>query len=390
MYFRTFDSENPNTIVEIKKLKIMKKIKFLFPLIVFCFIIKNSLFAEDNEKVLHKVISTFTTMSSRGFHTEYFGLYSLKGETKFEGDIKIRWTIKNNLLYDALRISGTYHLKDVLGKRDEKADIYLIEKEFWNINIDAQEYFYSPDIKASLNTAFIRSPLFVIDVLRLMKDNKNAIQVTELTNYLQLICRLEKETFNLFVNKHDYSIQKILWKKDNWGKGEIIANIKFSDTKMKGQFDPPNVKQLKKKLIPTIGYIAPNWESKYHTGEPVNLKEFKGKVVVMDFWGTWCSPCLRAIPSLQSFHKKYGNEGVKIFGINYRDKGKPAKVMKKFNASYPTIDGEKIGVNYGILNWPTTVIVDKKGIIRELIVGYHGEKTDIQIDKILSSLIKED
>jgi len=122
----------------------------------------------------------------------------------------------------------------------------------------------------------------------------------------------------------------------------------------------------------------------------VSLENFKGMVVLMDFWATWCSPCVRAIPELEKMHQKFSDKGLVIIGLNYHEKRKnPGKFMTKLKATYPIIKAESIGLDYGILNWPTTFIIDKKGIIRDAFFGYHNEETDNRIEQKVTMLLDE-
>lgn len=118
---------------------------------------------------------------------------------------------------------------------------------------------------------------------------------------------------------------------------------------------------------------APAWTLKDLEGKPVSFAQFKGKVVVIDFWATWCGPCRVEIPGYVELQKKYAKDGLVIIGISLDEKG-PA-VVKQFAA--------KMGVNYqmvmaddkiveafgGIEAIPTTFIIDRAGKIRDRKVG---------------------
>lgn len=118
---------------------------------------------------------------------------------------------------------------------------------------------------------------------------------------------------------------------------------------------------------------APAWTLKDLDGKPVSFAQFKGKVVVIDFWATWCGPCRVEIPGYIELQKKYAKDGLVIIGISIDEKG-PA-VVKQF--------AEKMGVNYqmvmaddkiveafgGIEAIPTTFIIDRSGKIQERKIG---------------------
>lgn len=120
--------------------------------------------------------------------------------------------------------------------------------------------------------------------------------------------------------------------------------------------------------------IAPDFELKSIDGKMVKLSDYKGKVVILDFWATWCGPCRKGIPDLIELKNEFGKKGVEIIGIsvdgqNTIDQVKSFAADKKMN--YPVVyaDG-KVADNYGgIQNIPTTVVIDKKGYI---IAQYEG------------------
>jgi peroxiredoxin len=119
---------------------------------------------------------------------------------------------------------------------------------------------------------------------------------------------------------------------------------------------------------------APHWALKDPDGNPVSSDQFKGKVVVLDFWATWCPPCKAEIPGYIELQKKYAADGLAIVGVSVDQDG--AEVVKRFMKAY--------GINYtvvlgadsdiqdaygGISGIPTTFIIDREGQIRDRKVG---------------------
>lgn len=108
-------------------------------------------------------------------------------------------------------------------------------------------------------------------------------------------------------------------------------------------------------------------------GQPVRSDQFKGKVVVVDFWATWCGPCREEIPGYIALQEKYGKDGLVIIGVSL-DRGGPAKVAefaKKFGINYQLVmgDSEAIAGFGDISAIPTTFLIDRQGNIRDRKVG---------------------
>ena len=122
---------------------------------------------------------------------------------------------------------------------------------------------------------------------------------------------------------------------------------------------------------------APAWKLKDLDGQLVDSAQFKGKVVVIDFWATWCVPCRSEIPGYVALQKKYGKDGLAIVGISL-DTVAPAEV-KQFVAqnhmNYPVVIGDEsvTAIFGGVDAIPTTFIVDRQGNIRYRKVGAEGE-----------------
>ena len=110
---------------------------------------------------------------------------------------------------------------------------------------------------------------------------------------------------------------------------------------------------------------APEWQLKDLDGNPVKLSDFKGKVVILNFWATWCPPCRREIPTFVSLQKQYADKGLVIIGVSLDEKG--PDVVKPFVAkmgiNYPVVMGDpKIAADYGgIAVVPTTFLIDRNG-----------------------------
>lgn len=127
-------------------------------------------------------------------------------------------------------------------------------------------------------------------------------------------------------------------------------------------------------------------------GEPVNLRDLKGKVVVLDFWATWCGPCVQGLPSMQAIYDKYKDQGLVLMGMNRDAKGKTAKVksfLARKHITMPQFDdsGSVAADVFEALSIPCVVFIDREGIVQEIDVGYLPGK-EKQTEALIVKLLK--
>jgi thiol-disulfide isomerase/thioredoxin len=140
-----------------------------------------------------------------------------------------------------------------------------------------------------------------------------------------------------------------------------------------------------KALASTDHPLAPHFSLTDISGQKLDLNDYKGKVVLLDFWATWCGPCRIEIPEFVQLQKQYRDQGLAIIGISMDDGPEPVKEFyKQFNMDYPVALGDdKLAELYGgILGLPTTMVIGRDGRIYAKHVG----ATDISV---FESEIKE-
>lgn len=134
---------------------------------------------------------------------------------------------------------------------------------------------------------------------------------------------------------------------------------------------------------------APDFILEGISGEKVRLSNYRGKVIILDFWDTWCNPCRVEIPSFVKLQEEWGNKGLQIIGIAFAKQGINAvkTFAQKYKINYPIgICDEQTFNSYGpIKGIPTTFVIDKEGRIYKKYIGYRHEEIFIEDIKNLIS-----
>lgn len=138
-----------------------------------------------------------------------------------------------------------------------------------------------------------------------------------------------------------------------------------------------------------VGDLAPNFTLKSATGANLRLSEFRGEVVMINFWATWCGPCRQEMPVLEKLYSRYHDVGFELLGVSIDENSAKAKNMaKRLKVNYPILfDLEKdVSELYDVDAMPTTVMVDRDGRVRHIYRGYlpgHEDKYRANIRDLL-------
>ena len=137
-----------------------------------------------------------------------------------------------------------------------------------------------------------------------------------------------------------------------------------------------------------IGQAAPAFKLADLSGQQVSLDQYKGKVVMLDFWATWCGPCRMTMPLMESIQKEYADSLV-LLAVNLQE---PRDVVRDYVRaqnlhSRILLDEEgSVGTAYGIDSIPTQILIDKQGVIRLIQPGY-GPGTASKLRKQIEKLV---
>lgn len=125
--------------------------------------------------------------------------------------------------------------------------------------------------------------------------------------------------------------------------------------------------------IAKVGYIAPDFALNNIAGKPVSLKSYRGKVVLVNFWATWCDPCKWEMPSMEQLYKSQNRLDFEILAISTDEDGLRSvfPFQQEFKFSFPILLDPELKINdgYGVRNIPTTMILDRKGVITNRFFG---------------------
>ena len=122
---------------------------------------------------------------------------------------------------------------------------------------------------------------------------------------------------------------------------------------------------------PRIGTVAPDFTVQ-DADHKVSLADFRGKIVVLNFWATWCPPCVEEMPSLVQLQERFKNKGLTVLGISVDVDGDAYhKFLKHYKIDVPTVrdSDQKTSNLYGSFKWPETYIIDRNGIVRRKFIG---------------------
>ena len=136
---------------------------------------------------------------------------------------------------------------------------------------------------------------------------------------------------------------------------------------------------------------APDFTLKSVGGENLKLSEYRGEVVLINFWASWCGPCRQEMPVLSELHDKYKALGFTVLGVNVEeDSSKARKLLQEMSVSFPVLlDNESVvSKQYDVVAMPSTVLVDRNGNMRYLHKGYKPGLEDVYLQQV-RELIRE-
>jgi peroxiredoxin len=132
---------------------------------------------------------------------------------------------------------------------------------------------------------------------------------------------------------------------------------------------------------------APDFSLTDVDGKPLALSQYRGKVVLLDFWATWCTPCREETPHFVALQEKYRAQGLQIVGLSMDDDAKPVRAFQReFRMNYPVAMGTvKVAESYGgVLGLPVAFLIDRDG---RIVTKYSGPVDMPELERQVASLL---
>jgi len=154
----------------------------------------------------------------------------------------------------------------------------------------------------------------------------------------------------------------------------------------------PTSAQTSTGSVPKEGFTAPDFTLSLLDGGTVTLSALKGKVVLVNFWTSWCPPCRKEMPAIESVYRSYKDLGLVVIGLNLTaqdSKQEAASFAQKIGVTFPiALDlDNSVGILYRVTALPTSFFIDRKGVIRSVIVG--GPMSEALIQSKVEELLRE-
>ncbi len=142
-----------------------------------------------------------------------------------------------------------------------------------------------------------------------------------------------------------------------------------------------------------VGSKAPDFSADDLNGTKIAVSDFSGKVIVLDFWASWCVPCKKSMPHLIELYKELKDSSLSIIAINLDDEKSKISSFEKsigMEIPFPVIfdKNSKLPALYNVEGMPTTIVIDKLGIIKFKETGFENDIKE-KLDKLISELLKK-
>ncbi|MGH7215884.1 MAG: peroxiredoxin family protein [Nitrospiraceae bacterium] len=143
--------------------------------------------------------------------------------------------------------------------------------------------------------------------------------------------------------------------------------------------------------VPTVGMQAEDFQLADLDGKTQSLSQYRGKIVLVNFWATWCKPCTTEMPAMQTMYDKLRDKGFVVLAVNeLEDDAKVREHIKQYGHTFPVLmdRDNKVANQFGVFGLPVSVFVDQEGRVQEYIKG--GLLTEQKIEETVARIQKHE
>lgn len=142
-----------------------------------------------------------------------------------------------------------------------------------------------------------------------------------------------------------------------------------------------------------IGKKAPDFTLRDLDGNSVSLEDFRGKVLILDFWAVWCGPCQMSLPFFQKMSERYGNRGLEVVGLHVDDRMPGLDSVRDYledrRVHYTNLLSTfEVDEAFQVYAMPTTYLIDRDGRIAKLHVGFQPGRTPEELEKSVREMLR--
>ncbi|MBK7872816.1 MAG: TlpA family protein disulfide reductase [Saprospiraceae bacterium] len=382
----------------------MKKQICLIGLAIIVFSCQPRVEPKSLDELVQNAIQKLTSASKVIFDFSYHGEDWLAEETvPYQGNIEVT-PLKEAAAFpfENMKINAiSPKTKDEIHLSKIGQDIFYLEpasNTLWQSNLRSLGgLLYSQKVQ------FCALPYQYLQLLQQYQDfnAKLGEPIKQGLNLLQpVIFDIPQEGFyaEIYIDAADFHVEKIITRQEKDSKhANLVYEIKNFKTSEKIASAEDFKIKISENIIkrsytvggPSIGESAPDWKTSDYEGKEIMLSDFAGKVVVMDFWATWCQPCHNALAAMSQLQQKLKDKPVVFLALTFQDNGKPIDYMKEKGYQFTLLKGDPIAAEFAVdkTGLPTLYILDKIGKVVEYEVGYLGNESDQHIEAIITRLL---